>query len=440
MKAPSKSQKALIERILSDLNDIREAISQQENNDQTVPTAGLAYLIANQHILTFFVDQLYESVSLSDREKLFERYGELDYSVIETSFRDIAKTAIRKVTIGKAGLDMGLILVKDDDIHMLVRALRYVAYYKLENRNYELKRSPIIQHGLELYRPEESTLSANHLHKISWYISDGLYAEEKSKAIEICRAMGLELQEPRERPRAFDYVQAVENGRKILVELLKNKLEHDIGLAKIQSSLEWDKYIPYIRDRFREEYLNLYKKYHGGLMHLAKQFNNSETELRVIDSLQAHHDARPFLKQRVALEKKIHEICPKGETLRKLQDSLPKQEVKIMGDVFNNIQDSTIISKSNVDGWTQNKNQIDLSQLAKELAELRAAMRRKADSSEQDMAVGKIASAEEAAKMNNGPSVLQHLKDAGKWALDVAKEIGAKLTVEVLKDTLGLKK
>ncbi len=39
--------------------------------------------------------------------------------------------------------------------------------------------------------------------------------------------------------------------------------------------------------------------------------------------------------------------------------------------------------------------------------------------------------------MEMAPLVLQHLKNAGKWALDVATKIGVSVASEALKKSLG---
>jgi len=44
-------------------------------------------------------------------------------------------------------------------------------------------------------------------------------------------------------------------------------------------------------------------------------------------------------------------------------------------------------------------------------------MRNEADDSSNDKAVAEVGAAEEAARKADGPSVLKHLKNAGKWAL-----------------------
>ena len=51
---------------------------------------------------------------------------------------------------------------------------------------------------------------------------------------------------------------------------------------------------------------------------------------------------------------------------------------------------------------------------------------------------GEVALAEEAAKAGNGTKTLEHLKNAGEWALGVAEKIVIPLATAALKTALGL--
>lgn len=86
--------------------------------------------------------------------------------------------------------------------------------------------------------------------------------------------------------------------------------------------------------------------------------------------------------------------------------------------------------------WQQISTSTDLAKLAEELSLLRSALRARAKTPEEDKAIGAIADAEIEAKNGNGPKVLEYLATAGKWVFDVAKEIGVKVAVEVLKQVV----
>jgi hypothetical protein len=88
--------------------------------------------------------------------------------------------------------------------------------------------------------------------------------------------------------------------------------------------------------------------------------------------------------------------------------------------------------------WQKNESEFDLNLLSKELSKLRSSLREHAETPEHDMAIGEIASAEVLAKKSDGPGMLEHLKKAGKWSLQIAEKIGVPIAVEALKKSMGL--
>jgi hypothetical protein len=88
--------------------------------------------------------------------------------------------------------------------------------------------------------------------------------------------------------------------------------------------------------------------------------------------------------------------------------------------------------------WEQNAERIDLGALARELASLRSAMRNEATTAEHDVAIGAVAAAEVAANKGDGPAALVKLREAGKWALQVATAIGVAVAAAALKTALGI--
>ena len=89
--------------------------------------------------------------------------------------------------------------------------------------------------------------------------------------------------------------------------------------------------------------------------------------------------------------------------------------------------------------WNQSSDQVgDLVKLADELGQLRAALRQRARTAEEDSAIGAVAQAEVAAEKGEGPKALEHLNMAGKWALDVAKSTGATVAAAAIRVALGL--
>jgi hypothetical protein len=88
--------------------------------------------------------------------------------------------------------------------------------------------------------------------------------------------------------------------------------------------------------------------------------------------------------------------------------------------------------------WNQTGQSIEFGKLAQELSRLREAMRAQATAPGHDVAVGAVASAEIEAQKRNGPRVLEHLSKAGKWALDLAREIGVQVVAELIGRASGL--
>ncbi|NKM68575.1 hypothetical protein [Rhizobium laguerreae] len=88
--------------------------------------------------------------------------------------------------------------------------------------------------------------------------------------------------------------------------------------------------------------------------------------------------------------------------------------------------------------WSEAEQKVDLKTLADELSKLRSALKEQALTSEEDAAIGEIAKAESAAKNNDGPKALAHLKAAGNWALGVAEKIGVGVATSAIKTALGV--
>lgn len=81
---------------------------------------------------------------------------------------------------------------------------------------------------------------------------------------------------------------------------------------------------------------------------------------------------------------------------------------------------------------------VNLSSLADELARLKAEMQKQAHSSEQHISAEEVSHAESAVRKGEKSKVVGHLKKAGQWALNCAKEIGTDVASEVIKKSMGL--
>jgi hypothetical protein len=121
------------------------------------------------------------------------------------------------------------------------------------------------------------------------------------------------------------------------------------------------------------------------------------------------------------------------------------REGAIMGDNYTTGQAGAVGPHSSAQDmtfnqvWNQLAPDVDLPGLAQELEQVRTEMRRTAEGSlAQDLALAQIAQAEISARSNDGPAMLEHLRQAGAWALDVAKSVGAGVAVAALKSAMGL--
>lgn len=85
----------------------------------------------------------------------------------------------------------------------------------------------------------------------------------------------------------------------------------------------------------------------------------------------------------------------------------------------------------------QHLEKIDFEQIALELNQLRKAMREFDTEAEHVIPTAEIQKAEQAAQKKDGEALKAHLKEAGKWALDIATKIGISLVSEMLKSAIA---
>ena len=312
----------------------------------------------------------------------------------------------------------------------------------------------------------ESRLTDEEIGDIPWDVSHVLYLKAKATAFEECEKLGLQMTEPRRGGRAgfsCDFDAAVNEGTRVFLNLLKEKTETDIAIV-LASGHECSKYYGHIKSRLHDEYVKLFDALRGGLIYIGEGvvLNNNIIHMDRLDyyalpgtigeaaptpeqldqiRLEVDEELRPFRNQVEAFYSTISNIEPRPKITHRVSELLllkPTTGVTIMGDVYKNIRDSTIISRSVVEVWSYVGASINLDKLASELSQLRATMRNEASTAEHDMAIGEIATAETAAKEGDGARALQHLKSAGKWAWDVATKLGTTVAAEAISKALGL--
>lgn len=122
---------------------------------------------------------------------------------------------------------------------------------------------------------------------------------------------------------------------------------------------------------------------------------------------------------------------PKSQNFENIKGS-----VVVSGKVGGNVSNQVA---SSFNGSTGQDELLDLLALADELAKLRSAMREQSQQPGHDIATSEVARAEVAARAGDNPTLFQHLRNAGEWALDIAKLIGVPVAIEALKAALGIK-
>jgi len=88
--------------------------------------------------------------------------------------------------------------------------------------------------------------------------------------------------------------------------------------------------------------------------------------------------------------------------------------------------------------WQQSKTGIDLKELLGQLGTLRERLAAEATEARHYVDIGSIASAEEAAKADDGAKALECLSKVGKWGLGVAEKIGVPVVIAAIKSAMGI--
>jgi hypothetical protein len=90
------------------------------------------------------------------------------------------------------------------------------------------------------------------------------------------------------------------------------------------------------------------------------------------------------------------------------------------------------------DAWQEVREQVDLEQLAEDLAQLRRELRSTADAAEHREEISAVDDAEVALGDGDGATVVERLRTAGEWVLQQATNLGALAAVAALRRALGL--
>lgn len=163
----------------------------------------------------------------------------------------------------------------------------------------------------------------------------------------------------------------------------------------------------------------------------------SPTALFDFNRRQNEHLPR-MVDDKLFLEGKVSAL---NQTVKLLAD---KGDTYIMGDTYKVTGQAVVGPHAQArdvvfnQGDSQIGKSVNLSELADELSKLRQVMSQEATETEQYISVGDIAKAEQAAKEKNPSKVIESLKTAGEWALNVATKIGVTLASEAIKQSMGM--
>ncbi len=114
------------------------------------------------------------------------------------------------------------------------------------------------------------------------------------------------------------------------------------------------------------------------------------------------------------------------------------------GDTYNVNQAGAVGPNSSAENnsFVQNNlkinDEIDFENLIRELQVLKSAMKSNAEKPEDYSAVAEIAYAEVAAENKEGSKVVKHLMQAGKFAFQMAKDIGVELIASIISKQMGV--
>jgi hypothetical protein len=308
---------------------------------------------------------------------------------------------------------------------------------------------------LDLTNEEKEALS------IRWDVSDMLYFESKQKAIQECRTRGLDLESHR---LDFSYDRTFPNilneCREIIIILLKRKIETDLAAVSIAAPRAVAKYIVQISNRITSEYLDFLDDFRESirdliafLVELDKKDQSLWSRSEDIEVTEiTENSLKQFKQDFEVLKSKISTLQPSTEIYSRVRELIGKEDRKLnftfIGEVM---RDKYTAGQAGAMGpnahahdinfnqlWNQLQDSIDLPQLANELSRLRQEMKKEAVAPDNDIAVSDVAKAEQAAKVGDGSKVIEHLRSAGSWALEVGTKVGTELAVKVIKAAIGI--
>jgi len=431
-------------RLLEDLGKVRLVC--REEQLEYVPDSALDYLSDNYEVIIFYIEQIYSKTDHAARQELCKEHGELHFSAVSDDFRQLAAGVLHDARHSREDKQIlkYLYRVGDDDLDVLLRVLKYAKYVAVDARDLALARSPIENHGLVRRVGNFLSITEEEWQAVPWFLSDIIFAEQRKHADSSALTLGLDLAQLSVSDRSD--IDSVTLWANLLCDLLEFKVECDWAAVMQVARFEREKYVNAVVARVQRESTGLIGRFRQCLENWARGLNLRDP----VDT--AIRDSESLIHRYEELLSRVPRIHPRPaiyESIKRLQGSGQTVVHELRGDMV--MRDKNVIEGQGVIAphghvhdlsfsqvWNEAGQGIQLPQLAEELKRLREAMRPRAQAPEEHATIGHLGSAETAARKGDGPRTLEYLSKAGKWAWDVAAEIGTDLAATAIGKAMGL--
>lgn len=439
------STQDIFERLLADLSKVQHVVRQDRL--PSLPYSAVAYISANHDFIAFVIAQVYAKTNRTEREELERDHRELHPSAVGDGFGELAAGVVTDAWQAiEAKRKHGIILeLTDDDLDVLLRVLKYANYIVLDQHDFKLECTPIEEYGLKPRFGNFLDLTEDDWRKVPWHLSDMVFAEQRMVIESKCATLGLDLANRTVSDGSDIY--SIDSWTDQLAALLELSVECDWAAVTQVAQYEHDRYLNTLVGRVAFRFSQVIGAFRESLEKWARRRGLKDPFHT------AARDSVSLVDRYEKLLPRIREIQPRPalyESIKRLRETANSM-TQHYGDVV--MRDKNVLEGQGVLApggdvhdinfnqiWDQSQQEIQLPQLAEELARLRKAMRSLGDKADKDVdvEVGYVASAEKEARKGDGPGTLQYLSKAGKWAWDVATEIGVELAAAALGRALGL--
>lgn len=202
--------------------------------------------------------------------------------------------------------------------------------------------------------------------KIRWDIADMLYADAQKKAFDLCRQKGLEMEPPRGVPQQKNFKEALIQGKNILIDLLKEKAHIDKAATMIAVGADSHNFQKQIQGRFATVYSDLWKLFRDALYHLegwllhawrdhplfADMGEGLTQKQKDVLYQEVYSSLMPFKEEAEKLSMTVGSMPLDPNIYERVSQFIKKKsvtEVKIMGDIYQNITNSNLVVRSKVE-------------------------------------------------------------------------------------------